>query len=158
MHESHHLLNIRKEDLLRRKALERFDTVADCDSILATRDVVFDGGKFAIENPPAIISSNACNLKHGVRMSDLGDLWSHISGVLGGIKEYENSIFYRSTPITPGQNAPDFFLYGVHENVSAWAAKRKAFAESEGGAGLGRHFQSVIDCTTSLWFGKRVIE
>ena len=137
---------------------ERFDSVADCNSGLLNREVIFDGGKFEIENPPAVIGSNACMLKKGVRTGDLDDLWSHAKMVLGSIKEYENHIAFRSTPITPGPTTPDIFIYSVHESATAMATKQAAFAKSEGGSGLARHFNSLLDCTNSFWIGRPVIE
>ena len=77
--------------------------------------------------------------------------------VLGSMDAYKNSMVYVTTPMTQGPNTPDLFIYGVNENVSAWANKQAAFAASEGGPGLGRHFQSVLDCNSSLWMGQRVV-
>ena len=136
---------------------ERFDTVADCNSGLLNREVIFDGGKFEIKNPPAVIASNACMLKKGVRPGDLKDLWSHARMVLGGMKEYENHIGYASTPLTPGAGTPDIFVYNVHESATAMANKQAAFVKSEAGMELSRHFNSLLDCTNSLWIGQSAI-
>jgi hypothetical protein len=134
----------------------RFETVIKCDSALGMRNVIFDGGELAV-TPPAIITSNACMLNPGVTSDDLEDLWGHVRQVLSGMDEYKNGIFYSYTPVTTDQNTPDLFLYGVNDTVTDWANKRGAFAGSEAGAALGRHFQAVMDCDTSMWFGQRVV-
>mgnify|MGYP000067032695 CR=1 FL=1 len=137
--------------------IERFNSVMSCKSSLASRETIFAGGDSPVANPPAIISSNACMMKAGVQPDNMNDLKAHIKGVLGSIPGYKNSLLFMSTPMTPGSNSPDVFLYGVHDNVSAWAAKRAAFLKSDGGAMLGRHFQSTLDCTASLWVGQQVV-
>jgi hypothetical protein len=133
---------------------ERFDSVADCNSGLMSREVVFDGGKFEIKNPPAVIGSNACMLRKGVRTDDLKELWGHARTVLGGMKEYENHIVYATTPLTPGAASPDIFVYSVHESATAMATKQAAFMKSEDGSLLASHFDSLLDCNNSLWIGQ----
>jgi hypothetical protein len=139
------------------KVTDRFNSVMDCQSAIASREVMFDGGEFAVENPPAIIVSNACNMHQGIRYSDMGELWGHARNVLGGIEAYKNHMSFVTTPMTPGPGAPDLYLYSVHENMTAWATKRAAFQSSAGGALLASHFQSLLDCTTSVWAGQRVV-
>ena len=134
----------------------RFDTVVKCDSSLGMRNVIFDGGELAV-TPPAIITSNACNLQHGVSRDNLEDLWDHVRQVLGGKDEYKNGIFYSFTPVTTSARTPDLFLYGVSDTVTDWASKRGAFAGSEDGPALARHFEATLDCNNSLWFGQPVI-
>ncbi len=139
------------------KVVENFNSVMTCQSGIASREVLFDGGEFNIENPPAIITSNACNRNPGVRPGDLKDLWDHARGVLGSMDAYKNHLSFLTTPMTPGANSPDLFIYSVHENMSAWAAKRAAFGASEAAGGLARHFQSVLNCSASVWAGQNVV-
>jgi hypothetical protein len=137
---------------------EKFDSVADCNSGLMSREVVFDGGKFEIENPPAIIGSNACMLKKGMRADDLTQLWSHARTVLGSMKEYENHIVFATTPLTPGPATPDIFVYSVHESATAMATKQAALMKTEGGRLLASHFNSLLDCNNSFWIGQSAID
>ncbi len=136
---------------------DRFNQISECRSGLSTRDLIFDGGEPAVPNPPALIHSSGCNLQHGSRMDDLGDLTSHIKGVLGSVGGYEDYLLYQGTPVTPGPNTPDVRFYSVHDNAADWATRREALQGSTGGPGLLRHFNSVLDCTTSLWNGQRVV-
>ncbi len=135
----------------------RFETVVDCEASLASRQQVFDGGAFAVSGDTALISANACMLNDGVSPADLKDLWGHIKGVLGGMDEYKNFLLYASTPLTPGANSADMYLYGVNDNLTAWAAGRAAFGESKAAESLMRHFQALMSCDASLWIGQRVV-
>ena len=134
----------------------RFDSVVKCNTAIGTNNLIFDGGELDV-TPPAIITSNACNLKPGVGAAELKDLWGHVRATLGGMEEYKNGVFYSHTPITSSSTTPDLFLYGVSDTVTDWASKRAAFAASQAGPSLGRHFQAVMECNNSLWMGQRVI-
>jgi len=138
-------------------AITRFNSVVKCNSILASRDTMFEGGEPPVATPPAIISSNACMFKGNILPADISDFKQHVGEVLGSIPAYKNAVLYASSPLTPANNSADLYLYSVHENLSSWASKRVAFEASKGAAALGRHFQSMLDCTTSLWIGQRVV-
>ena len=135
----------------------RFESVATCQSGLLSREVVFDGGEFEIENPPAVISSNACMMRDGVDRSDVDDLFGHARSVLGSIDDFKNHIVFASTPITPSADTPDLFIYAVHESATAMANKQAAFMASDSGPLLAKHFNATLDCGSSFWIGQPVI-
>ncbi|MCZ6860999.1 MAG: hypothetical protein O7I42_12125 [Alphaproteobacteria bacterium] len=118
---------------------------------------IFEGSEAEPTGGPAFISSNACMLRDGVGAADLADLEGHINGVLGGISAYNKMTFISATPITSGPNSADLYLFAINESQSAWAAGIAAFQASAGGPALGRHFNSVLDCDTSLWFSQQVV-
>ena len=134
----------------------RFDSVVKCNTAIGTRNLIFDGGELDV-TPPAIITSNACNLKPGVGAAELKDLWGHVRATMGGMDEHKNGVFYSYTPITTSSTTPDLFLYGVSDTVTDWANKRAAFAASQAGPSLGRHFQALMECNNSLWMGQQVV-
>ncbi len=139
------------------KVNERFNSVMNCNSAIASREVVYSSGEVTGSNPPAIIVSTACMVHPDVSAENLEDLWGHVRGVLGSIDAYKNHLLYRTTPTTSGRNSPDLRLYSVNSNMTDWASKRAAFQASEATPMLMRHFQSTLDCTTSLWTGQRVV-
>ena len=137
---------------------ERFDAVGSCDSNLAIARPVFQGKE--VELPPTgpgFISANACMLRAGVRLADLGDLESHINVVVGGISAYDSTLLIMANPITSGPNSADLYLFSINESQTDWAAGVTAFGASPGGPGLARHFDSLLDCGTALWFSQQVI-
>lgn len=137
--------------------IDRFNQISECRSGLSTRELIFDGGDPPVPNPPALIHSSGCNLRDGWRTDDLADLVRHINGVLGEIGGYEDYLLYRTDPVTPGQNTPDVRFYSVHDSVAAWGERREALEGAAGGQQLLRHFNAVLDCTTSLWNGQQVV-
>ena len=135
----------------------RFETVVDCNATLASREQVYDGGEFAVTGGSAFISSFACMLNDGVTSANLNDLWNHVRGALGTMDEYKNFVLYAATPLTPGANAADIYIYGVNDNTTAWATGQAAFEGSKAGQSLGRHFEALMDCNSSLWIGQKVV-
>jgi len=136
---------------------QRFDTIVDCTPGLASRETVYDSGDFTVTGGSAIISSNACMLNDGVTSKDLDDLWSHAKSVLSSMDEYNNFLFFASTPVTRGVNSADLYLYGVSDNLTAWAKGRAAFGASDAGQSLSRHLQVLMNCTADLWIGQQVV-
>lgn len=135
----------------------RFGTVASCESNIAMARPIFQGSEAEPPGGPAFISSNACMFRPGADASSLGDLENHINGVLGGISAYNSTTVISATPFTSGPNSADLYIFAINENQSAWAAGVTAFQASAGGPGLGRHFDSVLDCDTALWFSQQVV-
>jgi len=135
----------------------RFDTVVDCSAGLSSRETVYDSGDFTVSGDSAIISSNRCMLNDGVTSQDLDDLWGHAKGTLSSMDEYSNFLLFVSNSVTPGANSADLYLYGVSDNLTAWAAGRAAFGSSDAGQSLNRHFQALMTCTSDLWIGQQVV-
>ncbi len=139
------------------KVNERFNSVMTCNSAIASREVVYNSGELTGSNPTVIIASTACMVRPDVSAENLEDLWSHVRAVLGRIDAYKNHLLYRTMPTTSGRNSPDLRLYSVNSDMTDWASKRAAFQASEATPQLMRHFQSTLDCNTSLWTGQRVV-
>jgi hypothetical protein len=136
----------------------RFDTVASCESNIAMARPIFQGSETSgPTGEPAFISSNACMFRPGVDASALPDLESHINGVLSGISEYNSTTLFSATPMTQGVNSADLYLFAVNDNQSAWAAAVTAFQASPAAQSLGRHFNSLVNCKTALWFSQQVV-
>lgn len=135
----------------------RFDTVASCETNIAMARVIFQGSEAGPPGGDAFISSNACMFRHGADAGSLPDLEGHISGVLGGISAYNSTTVIAATPITSSTDSADIYIFAINENQTAWAANVTAFQASAGGPGLGRHFDSVLDCGTALWFSQQVV-
>ncbi len=139
------------------KVNERFNSVMTCNSAIASREVVYNSGELTGSNPTVMIASTACMVRPDVSAENLEDLWSHVRAVLGRIDAYKNHLLYRTMPTTSGRNSPDLRLYSVNSDMTDWASKRAAFQASEATPQLMRHFQSTLDCNTSLWTGQRVV-
>lgn len=135
----------------------RFESVVDCTAGLSSRKTVYASAEFNVTGESAIISSNACMLNDGVDAKALDDLWNHVKGVLGSMDEYNNFMLYTSNSTTPGANTADLYLYGVSDNLTAWAAGRAAFGSSDAGQSLSRHFQALMSCNADLWIGQKVV-
>jgi hypothetical protein len=138
------------------KVQERFDAVITCQSSNVGAFVpVYEregGGE-----GPVFVSSNACNMKHGVRDEHVADLQRHISGVLGGMDGMTPQAVYMGSPISRGPNSPDRYLFAVNDSVSAWADFVAGLGSSAAGAQLGRHFDMVFDCSTTMWTAQQVV-
>ena len=138
----------------------RFNSVVDCQSVLAQRETIFRGGEplwSGEPKPSVMINSNACTINESFNRGDLKDLWEHVNGVLGGMDEYKNFLLFASTPIMTRQGGPQLYLYGISNSVMEWASDSSALRSSEAGQGLMRHFQKVLSCNNSIWMGERMV-
>lgn len=136
----------------------RFDAVASCESNLAMARPIFQGSQAPGPSAePAFISSNACMFRPGVDASALPDLESHINDVLGGMSEYNSTTLFSAMPMTQGPNSADIYLFGINGSQSAWAAGVTAFRSTPASQALGRHFASLLNCSSSLWFSQQVV-
>ena len=138
------------------KVQERFDAVITCQSSnIATIMPVYQ--RESASSGPVFISSNACNLQHGIRDEHVADLERHIAGVLGGMDGVTPQAIYMATPISAGPNSADRYLFAVNDSVSGWADFVMGVGASEAGAQLRRHFDMVLDCNTSMWSAQQVV-
>ena len=58
-------------------------------------------------------------------------------------------------PITGG--GPDYVLFTVNDNTSAYTNFVTQMTGSPEGQSLGRHVNTVADCQLSLWTGEQVV-
>ena len=138
------------------KVQERFDSVITCQSSnVAAILPVYEregGGE-----GPVFISSNACNMRHGIGEAHVADLQRHISGVLGSMEGMTPQAVYMGSPISRGPNSADRYLFAVNDSVSAWADFVAGLGSSDAGAQLGRHFDMVFDCSATMWTAQQVV-
>ncbi len=139
--------------------MDRFNTVATCDSHLAMRRQTFQAdGELNPSPSGAVISAFACRYRRGHGPDDLEDLVGHVSEVLGGIDLADGAAGYVSVPgVGSGPNTPDLLFYGVNGSLEKWAARGAAFQASADSPSLMRHLQTVVDCNGSLFYGQRVV-
>lgn len=138
-------------------AQARFDEIIDCNPALNTRHELFNGGGEVGGNPPVTISVASCTLRHGKNMdSDVNDFVTHLRGTLASMDEYKSFLGYMMVPmVSPGE--VDLRFVGVYNSMTDYAAATTAMRSTEGGQMLGRHFNTVFDCNSSLWAGERII-
>jgi hypothetical protein len=136
--------------------LPRFYTVATCQEGLGYLNSVFQRGEEGDEPDTSLLSSYACNYRHGAGPDARPDLNRHIGEVLGGMGEDAPQSVYTLDPITTGPNSSDLYLLDIHDNATAWTNFQGALTSGAGPA-LGRHFQSVLDCDQSLWNLQQVV-
>jgi hypothetical protein len=138
-------------------AQARFDEIIDCNAALNVRHELFNGGGEMGGNPPVTISVASCTLNHGKNMdSDLGDFVTHLRGTLASMDEYRSFLGYMMVPMVSTSDV-DLRFVGVYNSMTDYAAATTALRSSEEGQMLGRHFDTVFDCNSSLWAGERII-
>lgn len=135
---------------------KRFATVADCSMSLSMRQQIHDGGALEVEDNSAIIGASACQLRDGQTMAHVQDLITHLRGVLEQSDIHDSFLAFMEVPTVDTADA-DLYLYGVHENMSDYAARTTAVQTADSWAMLRRHFAQVLDCSSSLWNGMVVV-
>ena len=105
----------------------------------------------------SVISVSACSVRHGISPANVNDLADHVAGVIGGLGDNGPNALYMISPMMSGADAPDVVLVGIHDSAAAWARVVGAVSGSEAGQRLGRHFNSTLDCTQSLWGSTQVV-
>jgi hypothetical protein len=135
----------------------RFEAIETCEANVAMVRPIFQGSEAAPPSGSTFISSNACTFRGGAGPDDLADLEGHIGAVLGGLDAWKSASIFAATPFTQGQNSADIFIFSINASPSAWAAGVGAIGAAAGGAALGRHFEGMLDCNTSLWFSEQVV-
>lgn len=138
-------------------AAARFDQVATCTSTLAMRRQFYQGAGEFSGGPPAVVNSSACNYQHGHGPEDLPDLLGHITREIDALGRSDGFIGFVATPTAGSANPPDLFLTGVQGSLEDWASRSVALQTAPGGASLGRHFNTILDCSQRLFMGERVV-
>jgi hypothetical protein len=139
---------------------ERFASVATCSSSLATRRLFFQAeGELNVDPAEgAVLNVGACNYRHGHGPEDLDDLVGHAGTIMGNAGVKDGFIAYVSVPdMGAGPNTRDFYLYGVNSSLEAWATRGKAMQAAAGIDSLRRHFRTIAQCGTALFFGREVV-
>lgn len=134
-----------------------FDAVTDCQSALTLRETVYEGPEPLAVDPPGLISSTACRLNEGKNINDVRDVLAALKTTLDGLGTHDSFVAYMNTPITNASDI-DLYFYGVHPDVSTYAARTTALRTSDAGRALGARFQEVLDCQNSLWYGQPVVQ
>ena len=135
----------------------RFAAIETCEANVSMVRPIFQGSEAGPPRESTFISSNACTFRDGAGPDDLADLEGHIGAVLGGLDEWKSTLIIAATPVTQGQNSADVYIFSIHASPSAWAASSGAIGAAPGGAALGRHFEGMLDCNSSLWFSEQVV-
>lgn len=139
---------------------ERFASVATCSSSLAMRRLFFQAeGELNVDPAVgAVINVGACNYRHGHGPEDLDDLVGHAGNIMGNAGVKDGFIAYVSVPdMGAGPNTRDFYLYGVNSSLEAWATRGKAMQAAAGIDSLRRHFRTIAQCNTALFYGREVV-
>ena len=136
---------------------ERFESVITCQSGVSYFRPLHERKSAGDGDSMAFITSSACNLKHGQGQANVADLTRHISGVMKGMGENSPSAAYAGSPISSGPDSPDLYMFAVHDNVKAYSKFVNALTSSDAGQMLGRHFNTVLDCNTSMWTSTQVV-
>ena len=88
--------------------------------------------------------------------ADLDDLLGHISNELGNLNLNNGMFAYVGMPAIGGSDV-DLYLTGVQDTFQDWASVSVGLQQAEGGPSLGRHFNTILDCTQRLFLGERVV-
>lgn len=134
----------------------RFDSVAKCQSNLGALRTIREA-ELNDPTPPALISAASCNTHGPVTQGDVLDMRNHINSVLGAMPSFKNVPMYSIVPLTTSAESPDVFLFTVHESAAGWANRTSELQASPEGQSLRRHFDAMMECHPSLWFGEQLI-
>lgn len=134
----------------------QFGEIVECSSSMSWSRQIYQGKGQVGGNPPVVISSSSCKLKHGQAMADVEDLITHINGVLPQTGAHDDFVGYMNIPFQ-SQADVDLRFMGVYNSLSEWSAGVSALQSTEAGQMLGRHFNRVMDCKSSMWLGERII-
>lgn len=140
-----------------RSVAARFDEIVECSSSLAEIEQVFDGGTDFGGPGPIVVESFGCYLHEGMDAVAARDLVTHYKRVLEQSNGYATHLFYAVTPMLGSRDSFDRVYFGVHENLQTWAARTTAMQTSEAGAMFARHAEQVVDCSSALWWGERIV-
>ena len=140
-------------------AVDRFNSMSQCVSNVSTARALYNGGQPPVTNPPGLVESYGCFFAEGRGPSDLPDLGNHIARANSAMDNTESLVVVGTNPMTPGPGTPHRFVFGVHEDMSTWAARAAAMQSSEAGQSLMRHFSSVFgNCYAALWTTQVMVE
>lgn len=134
----------------------RFDKIVECNTSMSTREQIYTGSEEMTITPPALIASFACKLNHGQTMAHMQDLISHYNGVLDASGSYGQFLAFMDVPMVSSTDN-DLYVYEVHADLATWASRNDEMETSEAGQMFGRHAQQVVDCSSALWWGQRVV-
>jgi hypothetical protein len=83
---------------------------------------------------------------------------NHAASAVSGLNREDGYVAYAGVPMTgAGPNSADVYLYGVQGTLEDWAERSVAIQNSEAGASLVRHLNTIFDCNSALFFGQRVV-
>lgn len=136
---------------------ERFDATSNCQTNIATMNVVHSKESDGDGNDVEMVNSFACRLKHGVDATDVADLRRHMAGVFGSMDSAPN-FTATATPMTGGPQTPDIHLFSVYDNPADWSTFVGELVASAEGQMLIRHFGTTLDCDRTLWGARQVVE
>ena len=139
--------------------VDKFNAMASCGSAFSGARVIFAGGQPPVTEPPGVVESYGCFFTHGRGQSDLADLGAHIADYNRNAPNTESLVIIGTNPMTPGPNTPDRFIFGVHEDMSTWAARTAEVRSSPAGQRMLRHFGTVFGkCYSALWSSQMMVE
>jgi hypothetical protein len=136
----------------------RFDTVANCEANVATMRPVFQSPAVLNGRPdPTFASTSACNARGPMNAGDRQDLLEHINDVLGGMDSFKTAFSFAMQPMTSTATSADVYFFNIHDSAAGWANRMSELSGSAEGQSLRRHFEAVLECSTSLWRTERMV-
>lgn len=135
----------------------QFNKIVKCSSSLSFVQQVYAGSIPLDDKPPVAIGVSSCKLKHGQTMDQVQDLITHMNVALPQTGAHDAFMAYMSVPLV-AQTDVDLRIFGASNDAAAYAAGVSSFQTSEAARMLGRHFEQVLDCTNTLWWGEQIIE
>jgi hypothetical protein len=136
----------------------RFNEVVSCQAQIGAARIIYQPDPMPERVDPALVSTSACNYKHGRSSEDMPDLVGHIRGVMGEMGDAAPNFAFGVAPITGGPDSADVYLAAAFSNATHWANWVQGLGSSESGARLGRHFDTMLDCSRAMWSSTRVVE
>lgn len=140
-----------------REAGERYDAAVTCQGNLGNATSIYQSGTGGPEGGRAVIASYACNFRDGSGPQALADLGSHIAAYNAGLGDLALTSVIQVVPVTGDNMSPDVFMWAIADDTAGWARHIDTLTSNPAGRAVAAHFNAVLDCGTSLWYGEQVV-
>lgn len=135
----------------------RFEEVSECPSAgIVTHEQIHEATEDFGGEGPVIVESFACTFHPGKGVADaraVVELWQKTIDDLG---IYESYSAFMQIPVVSGTGM-DLYYFGVHTNMTDYAARTSAYRTSAAGMDTDGRFDEVHRCNSALWQGRIII-
>lgn len=136
----------------------RFNSMSSCVSGIVTHNPMYQGGSFqpASDGNPVVVSF-ACSLRDGGTMQEVNSAVQHYQRVMNQLGTHSNFNSFMQTPVI-SSSGRDVYFFGVYPSFQAYARGTATLTNSTDYASVSAHFQSQLQCATSLWEGRVIVQ
>ncbi len=141
------------------EVLDRFYNVSTCSTGMGTMRPIFQREVEMDDDAPTVIAALGCTYKHGIGPNHMGDLATHMNGVMQGMGDKAPIFAGGLAPFTARPaGSPDVLLFSVYQNMSGWSTYVNELFSTPAGQRMRNHMSMLLDCDVTLWGGQQVVE